>query len=417
MSIENLKTLFQILIYIGTSISIFGAILINTNPDDKIKWAFNIQMGSAVVIVGAIFILISTILFDSYSSKAESKKQKENDKQLAERDEIINQKTEQLTLAQRFNSEINDPVNSMYLIFDLDTILGNQFDNFSCILQFKLLNVTVQVKSIKTDESNSNNYYYQTSIVNGKDIRNSPHVFNSTGSNETLNRVYINLLMLTHYLPEGFTLKDFNNKSFYIFLTERQTQIVKRIGFNANNWNIYNINKAEMSWQDMKQDWLPENMELKVLHRIDKENNLTNTDINYFENPFSYSEIKHSYISSDKRIDKSYLDQILSSLNENSGTIVFGLDTNWRIKNNRLIEYLPKTTANGMTVRVFRDIDNILKIEISYKHAKDLMLTCKYPENIVNRKENDLLAFAWNEEGAKLFINGNEIDRINLNNK
>ncbi|MBC8320183.1 MAG: hypothetical protein H8E34_05615 [Bacteroidetes bacterium] len=67
-----------------------------------------------------------------------------------------------------------------------------------------------------------------------------------------------------------------------------------------------------------------------------------------------------------------------------------------------------------MTVRVFRDVDNMLKILISYKYAKDLLLVCKYPENIVNRKDSDLLAFAWNENGAKLFINGNEIDRINL---
>jgi hypothetical protein len=415
MTFENLKNLFQILTYIGTSLAILGSILITTIPENKLKWAYNIPTGTSVVILGAVLLLIGTIFFDLYSSKIETKLKEENSKKLAERDKIIKIKSEQLTLAYQFNSEISNPINSMFLVFDLgNTVLGNLFDNFLCIIQFKLLNITAQIRSVKSKNQNSSGYFYETSIAKGKYINKSPKVFNSTGSNESLNQVYLDLLTLTHDLPEGFTLKDLNGKSFYIFLTKEQIQFVKGIKLVVNNWDIFNITEDRMVWKDMKQEWLPENDNLKVLHKIDEHDNYTNTNIQFFRNDYTKFEVIRSDITSNKNLNLNDFDQILSCLNENSGTILISIDTSWRIKDNRRIIFLPKTVLNGMSVMVFRDTDNILKVVISYKYAENIILQCKYPENFINKKEYDRLAFAWNETGVKLFINSNEIDRVSL---
>ncbi len=415
MTLENLKNLFQILAYLGSSFAILGSILITTLPENKLKWAYNMPTGTGVVILGAVLLLIGTIFFDRYSSKIETKLKEENAKKLAERDKVIKNNSGQLKLAYQFNSEINNPVSSMLLVFDLgNTVLGNNFNDFSCIIQFKLLNITAQVRSVKTKNQNSNSYFYETSIVKGKDISKSPKVLNSTGSNEALNQVYIDLFNLAKDLPEGYTLKNLNGESFYIFLSKGQIQFVKGIKLVVNNWDIFNLTEDRMVWKDMKQDWLPENDNLKVLHKIDEHDNYTNTDIQFYRNDFTKFEVSRSETTSSKNLNLNDLDQILSCLNENSGTLLISIDTSWRVRDNRRIIFLPKTISNGMSAMVFRDTDNILKVVISYKYAENIILQCRYPENFVNKNEYDRLAFAWNETGVKLFMNGNEIDRVNL---
>jgi hypothetical protein len=91
------------------------------------------------------------------------------------------------------------------------------------------------------------------------------------------------------------------------------------------------------------------------------------------------------------------------------------IDNKWLTKNSALIEYLPLTSKNGLSIRIFRDSDNILKVSLSYKYSNNVILKCKYPENYIDSRETYLLLVTWSKSNAKLYIDGEEVDQIKIN--
>jgi hypothetical protein len=226
MSLENLKTTFQILIYIGTGVSIFGSILIMFYPAYKLKLAFNIPMGISIVIMGAILLLVSTIYFDKYSVKIKNKYETDFDKKLADRDEVIRKNNEKLQITNRFYAEIDNPIKSLFFILDLgSTTLGDNFNDFSCVIRFDLLDITAQYRTIHYENHppSENTVHLETRIVKGKNLENLPFVGVQSGSFKNISEFYINLMFIENFLPEGFSIRDISEQRFYFYLSEKQT--------------------------------------------------------------------------------------------------------------------------------------------------------------------------------------------------
>ncbi len=416
MNHDSLKTFFQILIYIGTAGSIFGSILIILNPLEKIKWAFNVPTGAMVAITGSIILLVGTIFFNIYSSKIDTKNRADFDKNLRARDEVIRKKNDQFINMSRFYAEIDNPVKSMFFILDLgSTALNNNFDDFSCVIRFDLLDITVQYRTIhyKNHPTSENTVNLETRIVKGKDLENKPFVAMETGSFKNISEFYINVMFIKDYLSEGFSIRDLSEQSFYFFLSEKQTSLVKGIKLNVNNWDIFNKRGNEIHWRGLKLDWLPDNKDLKVFHQEYQTRFYDSNTIQFFKEGFSYYEIIQSNM--DKRSKIKSTDINLSLLNDTSASIGVHIDNKWLIKNNALIEYLPLTSKDGLSIRIFRDTDNILKVTLSYKYSESIILKCKYPENYGDSRENYLLLITWDKSHVALYIDGNEVDRISIN--
>ena len=70
MSLDQIKSTFQVVIYFGTAITILGTIIISSSPNAKLEWAFNFPMGLSISILGAISLLIGTIFFNIYEPLA-----------------------------------------------------------------------------------------------------------------------------------------------------------------------------------------------------------------------------------------------------------------------------------------------------------------------------------------------------------
>ena len=115
MSLDQVKTTFQVVIYSGTAITVLGAIIISSYPNAKLKWAFNFPAGVSISTLGAIILLIGTIFFNIYSNKVEKYNKDEFNRQLAARDKVIKKNAEQLLITNRFHAEIDNPIKSMFL--------------------------------------------------------------------------------------------------------------------------------------------------------------------------------------------------------------------------------------------------------------------------------------------------------------
>ena len=77
MTFEKLKTTFQIIMYLGTLISLLSPIFLTVYPKLKLSWLFNIHISLGIGIIGGLLLLVGTILFNFYSSKIDNIKQEE----------------------------------------------------------------------------------------------------------------------------------------------------------------------------------------------------------------------------------------------------------------------------------------------------------------------------------------------------
>ena len=416
MNLENLKNAFQILIYIGTVVSIIGSFIISMNPSDKLKWAFNVPTGVLITIMGGIFLLIGTIFFNKYSSKIDNKNQTDFDRKLADRDKVISKTNEQLLNMNRFYAEIDNPLKSMFFILDLgSTALGDNFNDFSCIIRFNQLDITAQFKTIiyENHPPSEKTVHLETRIVKGKNLDNSPFVAVETSCFKDMSEFYMNFMFIKNFLPEGFSIRDLSEQSFYFFLSEKQTSLVKGIKLNANNWDIFDKRESEIHWRELKLDWIPDSKDLKVFYQEYQTRFYDYNTIQFFKEGFSYYEVAQSNMDTRSKIKSSDIN--LSLLNDTSASIGVTIDNKWLIKNSALIEYLPLTSKNGLSIRIFRDSDNILKVTLSYKYSKNVILKCKYPENYIDSRENYLLLVTWDKSKAKFYIDGEEVDEMTIN--
>lgn len=414
MSFENVKNFWQIIIYIATAITISGSFLIDAFPNLKVKWLFNFKMGLCVSTFGGIIFLLAAIFFNIYSNKVESEKQLTFQKQLAQRDKIIKENNESLILTNRFHAEVDNPIKSIFIIFDLGSVtLSNNFDDFYCIIRFPGLDITGQFQSVKFDNPLSENTQnMEARFVKGKDLESSPLTMIKIGSFKTISEFYLDLFLFTKLLPKDFKIRDLNGVNFYLYLSEKQTGLVKGIKINVNNWDVFNKREQKIHWRELKQDWLPHGENLRVFYQEYQTRFYDYNTIQFFQEGFNYYEIVHSNIDHRSILKKVSISNLFKNINVNKGTLVFEIDNKWRILNNALIEYIPVTSKNGVKIRVFRDSDNLLKVYFSYKYGKDLILRCKYPENFSDSKDYHNIIITWGADKVVFYIDGKEVDEI-----
>ena len=81
--------------------------------------------------------------------------------------------------------------------------------------------------------------------------------------------------------------------------------------------------------------------------------------IQFFKEGFSYYEIVQSNIDTRSKISASDVAAMFYVVNDTESSLMLDIDNKWRIKNNAIIEYLPLTTKNKLSIRIYRDIDNL----------------------------------------------------------
>lgn len=413
MSLEQFKTSFQVMTYFGMALTIFGSFLLSLYPNIKLKLLFNSPIGASIIFLGGIIFLIGNI----YTDKINQQKQIDFDKQLLERDNIIKKNAEKSLLTNRFYAELDNPIKSMFFVLDLgSTLLSDNFRGFTCVIRFDLLDITVQFKTIQYENTLSENtQYIEMRMVKGKDLEDSPILSVGSGSFKNMSEIYLDLMMITRLLPEGASIRDLSEQTFYFYLSEKQTSLVKGIKLNVNNWDIFKKTENRIHWRELKQDWLPEKQGLKVFYQEYQTQFYDNNKILFFQEGFSYYEIVRSNVDSRSMISIEEVEQMLNDVNVEEGSIMIDIDNKWRTKNDAYIRYLPLTTKDGFSISIYRDSDNLLKVHLSYKYSKNIILKVKHPENYIDSKSKHRLLITWSEKSAILYIDGNVVDEFIVN--
>lgn len=398
-------------------ITLIGSFLSNSQPTLKITWIFDINRGQFISIIGSVIFLIATIFYNSYSTKLEKEKDLKHTKELQEvRTENKKHKSE-LEIMNRFHAEVDNPIKSIYFILDLgSTLLKDNFRDFSCIIRFDLLDISIQFKTVRFDNQLSENTeYIEAKFVKGKNLADSPFITVSTSSFKNISEFYLDLKLINNLLPKNFTIRDLSDQTFYFYLSEEQTKLVKGIKLNVNNWDIFNKSGNAIHWRELKQDWIPDRKDLRVFYQEYQNRYYDYNTIQFFKEGFNYYEIVTYNTDTRSRIPKKNLVQMLDYVNDSESSLIIDIDNKWRIQNNALIDYLPLVVKNGLSLRIYRDTDNILKVSLSYKYAKNIILRCKYPENFIDSNENHRLIITWSSEKAVFYIDGKEVDEFIIN--
>jgi hypothetical protein len=107
-----------------------------------------------------------------------------------------------------------------------------------------------------------------------------------------------------------------------------------------------------------------------------------------------------------------YLKQI-SEINSKEGTYGFWVSKqSWLEKNNSFIEMVPLIKKDEFSLRVVRDIDNILKCTMNTYYYKNVVLQFKDLEKLKNKPGHPrlMIALTWNEERNVLYVDGEIAD-------
>lgn len=399
------------------AITISGTFLLDAFPNLKIKWLLNLKMGLCVSTVGGILLLFAMILLNVYSNKSETVKQTAFEQQLAIRDQTIKEQNENLLFTNRFHAEVDNPIKSMFIILDLGSApLSDNFDDFKCIVRFPGLDITGQFKTMKfNNQMSENTQYMEARFVHGKDLEQSPFTSVKSGSFKTISEFYLDLSLFTKLLPENFKIRDLNGVHFYFYLSKAQTEFVKGIKINIDNWDIFNKKGKNIHWRELKQDWIAKDENMYVFYQEYQTRFYDYNTIQFFQEGFQYYEIVQSNIDQRSIISKETFSELFSSVDENQGSLLFTIDNKWKNKNGAMIEYIPATSNNGVKLRMFRDSDNVLKIYFSYKYQKDIMLRCKHPDNFSDSESHDVI-LTWGEKEVVFYIDGKGVDAIKVQN-
>jgi hypothetical protein len=412
-----MRNFWQIINYSGVGLALLGSLLASIIPDTKIKIFLNISLGIVITIIAGIILLISAIRLDHFTSKLEDQKQQEFSHELTVNRQKFEEYYNKNLLTERFHAEVDNTVQSMYLIFDLgNTLLENSFSDFCCIMRFIDLDITIQFKSLNNDfPASENAQFLEARIVKGKNLKNSPFMSVSKGSFKNMSEFYLDLNFIKRYLPEKFTVRDLENQSIYLYMSENQTKLIKNVKLNVNDWDVFIRGENKIKWREVKHDWLPKDSGLLLLHQECQSKYFDRCTIKYFREGFNYYQILESKKDTDSRVSIEEINKLLFPTFHEEGSLQIEISREWRKKNNKLIEYIPLITKNGFSVRVFRDSDNILKVYLGYLYADNLILRCKNSENYEDGRNNNSILFTWGKKGARLYIEGNEVDEVKIN--
>ena len=189
---------------------------------------------------------------------------------------------------------------------------------------------------------------------------------------------------------------------------------VKGIKINVNNWDIFNKTGNKIHWREYKQEFLPDRHDLKIFYQEYQTRFYDSNQIRFFQEGFGFYEIVRSNMDTRSKISVDDINRNLSSVDDSVGTLIFDIDKKWRMKNNSYIEYLPLTTKNGFSIRIYRDTDNLLKVFLSYKYSQNVILRCRYPDNFSDSQDKYRLTITWSKKEAIFIIDGTVVDKYKV---
>jgi len=333
-------------------------------------------------------ILVGTIGLNCCNKKITYIEKQKSEKISQERDAAIkksNEKADALFMLNRFLSEIDNKIETFYLHLDLgNTIISDNFSNFSCFLYFSKIDVLFEFEPLKIIPSPSKNaLFIKTKSVKGHNLSESPLVMSESHTFKNTSDLILDVCFLIKKTSaRDFSIRDLHNETFQFIISKEHSKYIKKININVNHWHIFRWSINDSNWKKTSDVWLPKGKKYVTFYRIYNTRHITEHKINYYEQGVQHFEIVRNSITDNLKITKSSSQQLLHDVDKNKGTMVFQIDNKWLIGNNALIEYLPLTVKGDFKIRIFRDIDNVLKVLISNSFSNNVILSCK--KNWVN---------------------------------
>lgn len=134
---------------------------------------------------------------------------------------------------------------------------------------------------------------------------------------------------------------------------------------------------------------------------------LIRTDIKG-ELPFKFYKIAEIDL---KQLNILY--ELLSKSDSKEGTLEFWTsDKNWYERNGFFIDFIPEFKKENFKIHIFRDIDNILKINLSNYYYKNVMLEFRDLQALPQKPSHPshMIVLTWNKDGNKLYVDGELVD-------
>ena len=373
-----------------------------------------------LVYFGSAVILIGTIGVNCCSTKIENIEKKKVADISIERDGAIkrsNEKADALYMLNRFLSEVDNRIEKLYLHLDLgSTIISDLFSDFSCFIYFHNMDVLLEIKSSHVSSPLSKNaLFLQTRLAKGHDLNESTLIMSESYPDKNTGDLLLDIsYLMKDTSARDFSIRDLHNELFEFIISKKHSKYVKNLNINVNHWHVFRWATNESNWKQSLDEWLTNGEEYVTLFRTENTRHLTVHRINFYEQGVQQFEIVPQRNFDDTKLSKSDLQRYLSDVDANEGTMLFQIDNRWLTADNALIEYLPLTQKDNFEIRIFRDIDNILKVLISTSFSNDVILSCKDTNAIpADQKYHDIVV-TWGEGENCLYLNGKLIDSFQI---
>ena len=247
--------------------------------------------------------------------------------------------------------------------------------------------------------------------LKGHNLNESPLIMSESHTIKNTSDLILDICFLMKKTSaRDFSIRDLHNEQFQFIISKKHSKYIKNLNINVNHWHIFRWATNDNNWKTSQDEWLPKGEEYVTFYRTYNTRHITDHKINFFEQGVQHFEIvKHSDLD-DTKFSKDSSQRLLSDVDANKGTIALQIDNKWLTANNALIEYLPLTKRDNFGIRIFRDIDNILKVLISNSFSNGVILSCKDISAIsADQKYHDLIV-TWGEGKNRLYLNGELID-------
>lgn len=105
--------------------------------------------------------------------------------------------------------------------------------------------------------------------------------------------------------------------------------------------------------------------------------------------------------------------ETLTKVNPNEGTILFWTsDKNWYENNGYFIDFIYPFEKENFKIHVYRDRDNVLKVELDTIYFENILLSFKDLEKVKEKEThpNHMITITWNNETNQLYVDDELVD-------
>jgi len=368
-----------------------------------------------------ISVLVFSILTEVFTKKIQEHEKEKSAKIELERDNAIRKSNENAEALFRFNTflgEIDNRVESCYLILDLgSTPLYDNFNDFSCYLYFEYFDILYQFTPLGNTEGLSDQVLFMTTkAVKGTEIKKNPFISSEQHNFKNISEIILDLNLVHKLFPKDLKIRDFFNTHFRLSITAKQKDFIKNIKLNVNHWNIFDFNVGQNNWKKSTEQWLDNPNNYFMIYDTYQTRHYESFRINYMSKGVSRYEIHSRAYENNLQLDVKYIDSMLKNVDPREGTLEIIIDNKWLEKNNKFINYFPPVQHGSFGLQIYRDIDNVLKIVVSNSFSNKITLQCSNMDQFSPNQDKHSMIITWGKGINNLYINGKPVDEVKGNN-